>query len=348
MTDKISVIIPVYNAEKYISDCLESVVRQTYKNLEILLVDDGSKDGSAGICQEWCKKDARIRLLQKENGGVSSARNLGLQEASGEYVTFVDADDWIGERMLERLRACIERDKSELAMCEFREVNSGDRKRLAWKRSGGKLSDNEEAEQGRKAAICGGENTSALSVKDYVENCLLAGNTRCWSILFDRKMIGDIRFPEGITIGEDLLFLVDLLPYVKMVSILKSGEYCYYINEEGAMFSGFRPSYMDQITCWQRACGKIGQLYPEYVYKGRIALFQASLLTAGKLALLTRQERKEKAACLENCIQAAKEAARDRKAWKGLPAGYKVKGILFLNFPSLYLDLYHMWKCGSI
>ena len=125
MTDKISVIIPVYNAEKYISDCLESVVRQTYKNLEILLIDDGSKDGSAGICQEWCKKDARIRLLQKENGGVSSARNLGLQEASGEYVTFVDADDWIGERMLERLRACIERDKSELAMCEFREVNHG-------------------------------------------------------------------------------------------------------------------------------------------------------------------------------------------------------------------------------
>ena len=110
MTDKISVIIPVYNAEKYISDCLESVVRQTYKNLEILLVDDGSKDGSAGICQEWCKKDARIRLLQKENGGVSSARNLGLQEASGEYVTFVDEDDWIGERMLEKLRAFIERD----------------------------------------------------------------------------------------------------------------------------------------------------------------------------------------------------------------------------------------------
>ena len=121
MTDKISVIIPVYNAEKYISDCLESVVRQTYKNLEILLVDDGSKDGSAGICQEWCKKDARIRLLQKENGGVSSARNLGLQEASGEYVTVVDADDWIGERMLEKLRACRERDKSELAMCELAE-----------------------------------------------------------------------------------------------------------------------------------------------------------------------------------------------------------------------------------
>ena len=156
MTDKISVIIPVYNAEKYISDCLESVVRQTYKNLEILLVDDGSKDGSAGICLEWCKKDARIRLLQKENGGVSSARNLGLQEASGEYVTFVDADDWIGERMLERLWACIESDKSELAMCEFREVNSGDRKRLAWKQSGGQPSDNEEAEQGRKPAICGG------------------------------------------------------------------------------------------------------------------------------------------------------------------------------------------------
>ena len=115
------------------------------------------------------EKPVSYTHLQKENGGVSSARNLGLQEASGEYVTFVDADDWIGERMLEKLRACIERDKSELAICEFREVNSGDRKRLAWKQSGGKLSDNEEAEQGRKPAIYGGENTSCLL---YTSRCV--------------------------------------------------------------------------------------------------------------------------------------------------------------------------------
>lgn len=87
---------------------------------------------------------------------------------------------------------------------------------------------------------------------------------------------------------------MDLLPYEKMVSILKSGEYCYYINEEGAMFSEFRPSYMDQITCWQRACGKIGQLYPEYVYKGRIALFQASLLTAGEAGIAYTAGKKRK------------------------------------------------------
>ena len=128
-------------------------------------------------------------------------------------------------------------------------------------------------------------------------------------------------------------FLVDLLPYVKMVSILKSGEYCYYINEEGAMFSGFRPSYMDQITCWQRACGKIGQLYPEYVYKGRIALFQASLLTAGKLALLTRQERKRKAACLESCIQAAKRGGPGQEGVEGgCPQDIRSKESCFLIF----------------
>ena len=248
---KISVIVPVYNAEQYIRKCLDSIITQTYQNLEIICINDGSQDNTAEILNEYAKADSRLVVIHRQNKGLVSARKEAIKIASGEYVCYVDADDWIGERMLEKLRACIERDKSELAICEFREVNSGDRKRLAWKQSGGKLSDNEEAEQGRKPAIYGGENTSALSVKDYVENCLLAGNTRCWSILFDRKTIGDIRFPEGITIGEDLLFLVDLLPYEKMVSILKSGEYCYYINEEGAMFSEFRPSYMDQITCWR-------------------------------------------------------------------------------------------------
>ena len=100
MNALISVIVPVYNAESYLSDCLESLTRQTHRELEILVVDDGSADNSAALCEEWEKKDERIRLIRKENGGVSSARNRGLDEAQGEYVAFVDADDWILPEML--------------------------------------------------------------------------------------------------------------------------------------------------------------------------------------------------------------------------------------------------------
>ena len=95
ITPKISVIVPVYNAEKYLHRCIDSILSQTFTDFELLLIDDGSKDGSGAICDEYAAKDNRVRVFHKENGGVSSARNLGLDNACGEWVTFVDADDYV-------------------------------------------------------------------------------------------------------------------------------------------------------------------------------------------------------------------------------------------------------------
>lgn len=100
---QISIIVPVYNAEQYLSKCIESIIVQTYKNWELLLIDDGSPDNSGEICDEYAKRDNRIRVFHKSNGGVSSARNLGLEMALGEWVTFVDADDWISNNFIENL-----------------------------------------------------------------------------------------------------------------------------------------------------------------------------------------------------------------------------------------------------
>ena len=99
----ISVIVPVYNAEKYLDKCVESIVNQTYKDLEIILVDDGSPDNCPAMCDEWAKKDGRIKVIHKSNGGVSSARNVGLDSFSGEYVTFIDSDDYIESSMFHRI-----------------------------------------------------------------------------------------------------------------------------------------------------------------------------------------------------------------------------------------------------
>jgi len=95
MNQLISVIVPVYIVEPYLDRCVQSIVNQTYKNLEIILVDDGSPDNSPAMCDAWAEKDSRIRVIHKENGGVSSARNAGLDMATGSYITFVDADDWL-------------------------------------------------------------------------------------------------------------------------------------------------------------------------------------------------------------------------------------------------------------
>lgn len=109
-TPTISVIVPVYNTEKYLRRCIDSVLAQTYADFELLLIDDGSKDKSGEICDEYAQKDARVRVFHKENGGVSSARNLGLDNARGEWVAFVDSDDYIEENYLKSFEGNLDAD----------------------------------------------------------------------------------------------------------------------------------------------------------------------------------------------------------------------------------------------
>lgn len=116
---KVSIIIPIYRAEKYLDKCLKSVIGQTYNNLEIILVDDGSPDNCAQICDDRAKQDFRIKVIHKENGGVSSARNAGLDIVTGEYVTFIDADDWVDKDMIESMLKLAEEKNSDIAICDF-------------------------------------------------------------------------------------------------------------------------------------------------------------------------------------------------------------------------------------
>ena len=118
----ISIIIPVYNVEKYIRQCLDSVINQTYHNLEIILVDDGSTDASTEICKEYERMDSRIRYIRQENGGASKARNIGLELATGAYIGFVDSDDWIEADMYEAMIGLLEKENADLVCCAFRWV----------------------------------------------------------------------------------------------------------------------------------------------------------------------------------------------------------------------------------
>lgn len=115
----ISVIVPVYNVEKYLKKCVDSITSQTYKNLEILLVDDGSTDSSGQICNEFEKNDARIKVIHKKNGGLSDARNAGLDRAKGQYYAFIDSDDYIQDNTIEIMLNAIKKNKSEIAVCNM-------------------------------------------------------------------------------------------------------------------------------------------------------------------------------------------------------------------------------------
>ena len=119
---KVSVIVPIYNAEKYLKRCINSIVKQSYKNLEIILVNDGSTDNSYIICNQFCKQDKRIKCINKENGGVSSARNVGLSHVTGDYICFVDADDYVNDKYILTLVQALERTCSDIAVCNYRKV----------------------------------------------------------------------------------------------------------------------------------------------------------------------------------------------------------------------------------
>ena len=120
----ISVIVPIYNVENYLRMCLDSIQNQTYKNFECLLINDGSPDNSAEICREYAAKDSRFRYFEKENGGVSSARNLGIERSEGVYITFVDSDDWVEPDYLEVLYSIIVQEKADISVSTYKQFNT--------------------------------------------------------------------------------------------------------------------------------------------------------------------------------------------------------------------------------
>ena len=126
MKDLVSVIIPVYKVEKYLHRCVESILGQTYKNVEVILVDDGSPDNCGEMCDVFAKRDHRVRVIHKKNGGLSDARNAGIEIAKGKYLSFLDSDDWVHPKYIEKLYYLMMTTKSDIAACKFIRTSSED------------------------------------------------------------------------------------------------------------------------------------------------------------------------------------------------------------------------------
>ena len=219
MNPKVSVIIPVYNTDKYLSRCVESVISQPLQNLEVILVDDGSNDCSASICDEFAEKDARIHVFHKENGGVSSARNLGIDKAKGSYISFVDSDDWF--------------DEGAIPLDLFEEEYDV----IQIPRSRGSFYKKYEAN-----ILCSTrkETVSFLDNNFYNE---------CWGRFYKRSVIGDSRFDTNIRMGEDILFLVRIYDNIKTYFVLGGSKgYNYFENAESASAKLGYYTDLDELT----------------------------------------------------------------------------------------------------
>lgn len=325
MRPLISVIVPVYNGQDYLEKCIESIEAQTYENLEIVIVNDGSTDGTGQVCKRLMEQYENIRVITTEDEGVSAARNAGLDAIKGAFVTFVDADDRIRPKMLETLCQGIMDTGCDICGCSF----------YSWK--------TEEEWQASLEMRHRIDSPTVYKPEEYLEKEVLNGNSRCWSKLYRRGAIGKQRFRYGLTIGEDMLFLVQLLPYLRGVAELAYPGYGYYQNPKGAMNRAFSPRYMDQITCWELARSSMPDK-TEIQKKATTILIVAIMLTVGKLAMLSGWERRKNKKYVDICHEKIKKELEAEGAFEGLSGGYRMKAKLFRTLPGLYLALYHFRK----
>lgn len=225
MQPLISVIIPVYKAEKYLRECVDSVIDQTYSNLEIILVDDGSPDGCPSICDEYAVIDRRCKVIHKENGGVCTARNAGLDASSGEYVAFLDADDTLLNDSLEKLYSAIEDNDADIS--------------IGWKTNVTEEGKNLGCPYRIEKALWKGTEGIENSLKDHPA-CYAV-----WGKLYNRNAIMDIRFEEGRKVHEDSFFFFQCLLNQPKVVLCDFIVLNYRLSVNSASRSVFSEKYFD-------------------------------------------------------------------------------------------------------
>lgn len=326
-SDLISVIVPVHNGQAYLENCIDSIVGQSYDNLEVLIVNDGSTDRTGEICAGLQEKYENITVFTLADLGVSAARNYAIERAKGAYVTFVDADDRLCPGMLRYLHERITATNSDLAGCRFRTWSTEE----AWKII------RESMEQGESPV-----SENLYESKQYLQESILRDNCRCWSKLYRRQLIDKVRFWEGLTVGEDMLFLVDILPYLGKAVETSYPGYGYYQNPGGVMQRPFTPSYMDQIRCWEIAREIMLEMDETLRPQTAAKIITAVMLAAGKIALCTAQERRKAGDYLAQCRKKLQEQMQVSGCAAYLPEGYWLKAKCFGHFPGLYIKLYRI------
>ena len=231
--EMISVVVPIYNKEKYLDRCLKTISEQTYRNLEIVLINDGSTDNTEEICKKWLKKDNRILYIAKSNGGVSDARNLGLEKSNGEYITFVDPDDYLKDDCLEVLLDCLERENGDISYCYSWDLNE---KSL--------LKTTVSNETGKKF----------VHKKDEYYWYGKRTHDVCWGALYRKDILDNVKFSKSFTVGEDTLFFAEAFFKANKVIEIDVAKYCYYVNQESVTKKLKWENAESELNAWLKVC----------------------------------------------------------------------------------------------
>lgn len=264
----LSVIVPVYKSERFINECIESVLSQTFSDWELVLIDDGSPDNSGAICDEYAMKDNRIKVFHQKNGGVCAARNKGLDNATGEYILFLDSDDYMPKDAVETLYNDAIMNNADIAI-------------------GRMLYDTEQSRTDNSLEIWSGK--EAL-IKEMEDHPALYG---CCTKLFKREIIKDVRFIEGRRVHEDSFFLFLAMIKLPIITVRNKCTYIYRNNPDSASQEAFSDKYFDVLYFFNEKKRIIDERFPELSEKFMNKLVKAHM-TMLQLFCRTKDKRYNK------------------------------------------------------
>lgn len=255
----ISVIVPVYNASKTLEVTIRALLNQTYNNIEIILVDDGSTDNSLEICNSLADSDSRIKVIPQKNGGVSAARNTGLKYASGEYIGFCDADDCPCTTMYEKLYSIICENNCDAVHTDY-------------------LTQYENKTDFSAPAVSGNVTVNRRDefIKWFLTKKSFKGNA-VWEYLFNRSVLDGVKFPEGMAIAEDKMFLFFALLNCSKVAFYTGKEYIYVVGRNSAIHSKYSKKSLSSVKLAQKTAEVINSEYPQYSDYAKVNLYKVYL-----------------------------------------------------------------------
>lgn len=297
----VSVIVPIYKVEEYLDRCIQSIIKQSWKHLELILVDDGSPDHCPAICDKWKEKDKRIKVLHKMNGGLSDARNAGLKIASGDYITFIDSDDWVDLNYLKQLLDTMENNNCDIVECEvFR------------------TSDETEIPPEKNQASVMVLPTELALEKLIEDNCF---HQYVWNKLYKRSVVDGILFKKG-KINEDEFWTYQIFGNAKMIGKINVPLYFYFQRDSSIMGSGYSLKRLDALEAKMNRQLYIEKNYPRLTDTAKVNLY-TSCIYQGQMTLLYLKG-KERLEAKKRIYDIAKKSMPKITAYSDMPFSTQV------------------------
>lgn len=317
----ISVIVPVYNVAPFLKDCIESIRSQTYINLEIILVDDGSTDSSGKLCDEYMQIDSRIKVIHQKNQGLSAARNTGIEYAKGEFYVFIDSDDRIHRTTLQVMYTAMQRSNAELVICSHKMIQETEHT---------KPSSKDIFIEGKEEILTGREcirriYATSISAEEKVDM------TVAWNKLYKRSMFCHLRYPTGRLHEDEFVTYKVLYPLTKVLYI-KSPLYDYRIRAGSIMASESANRLKDKMDAFEEKCVYFEQKEDRDLYNEALRRYETSI---AELILFLEEKKVEKN--LQHELGSRfRLVYKEKIAVSNIPFRHKMKYMLFMKNKRLY------------